>query len=186
MTIEDLTKDLTLYQGGALAGRLLKSKEGQAYLPGALEQLAYDVGMKEPAMGFFKAAMASEDGIKFATATYYKNYEDALGELTIKDLYGIHKGDLEKGLSDKEKAVFKEKYVSDGTNIKEVKAKIAKLQHQEASPDAEESKKAKKELEKYSNIVELFEMTQDILYKNLLPNAIEKTNMMKAKALAQS
>ena len=179
-------EDLTLYQGGALAGRLLQSEDGQSYLGGALEQIASDLGLEESAMGFINGSMASEDGIKVAVGTYNKKYEDALGELSVKDFYEFYRDGFEKGLNDEEKETLRKKYDSNKSNIKDVKGKIAKLQHQMKSPDEKEREAATKEMEKYSDIMNLLVINQDILYMNLLPKAIEKTNMRRIKELAQA
>ena len=181
MALEDLTR----YQYGSLAGRLLQSKEGQMYTPGALEQLASDLGIEESAEGFINGAMASKEGLETAVMTYAGKYEKAVSELTIKDLYNTYRECFEDGLSDEEKEIVKNKYVSSDVNVGEIKEKISKLQHQAQSPDEKEREKAKKGLEKYQDVIQMLVIIQDNLYKNLLPKSIERTNQGRLKELAK-
>ena len=181
MALEDLTR----YQYGSLAGRLLQSKDGQMYAPGALEQLASDLGIEESAEGFIHGAMASKEGLETAVMTYAGKHGKAEGELSVKDFYNIYKEFFEDGLSNEEKEIVKSKYVSNDVNVGEIKGKIAELQHDAGSPNAEKRKKAEKELEKYQDIIQMFAIVQDNLYKNLLPKAIERTNQTRLKMLAQ-
>jgi hypothetical protein len=178
-------EDLTRYQYGALAGRLLQSEEGGAYIGGALEQLASDLGIEKSAEGFIHGSMASERGLELAAGSYAGKYEKAIGELTVKGLYDAYKEYFEGNLSNEEKEIVKKKYDTNDTNIGELKKKIAKLRHNEKSPDAKERENAKKELENYKDIISMFMIIQDNLYKNLLPKAIERTNHARLKMLAK-
>ncbi|MCK4647852.1 hypothetical protein KAT24_02910 [Candidatus Pacearchaeota archaeon] len=177
-------EDLTQYQYGALAGRLLQSKEGQMYVPGALEELASDMGYESDSP-FVIGTNASNEGIQAAVNNAYGRYEKAEGELSIKDFYNTYKEYFEDGLSDEEKEIVKGKYVSNDANVGEIKGKIAELQHDAGSPNAEKRKEAEKELEKYQDIIQMFAIVQDNLYKNLLPKAIERTNQTRLKMLAK-
>jgi hypothetical protein len=181
MALEDLTR----YQYGSLAARLLQSQDGGLYVPGALEQLASDLGIKESAEGFIQGTMASEKGLETAVMTYAGKYEKAMGELTIKELYNTYKKCFEGNLSYEEKEIVDKKYSFNEAKVGEMKKKIAKLQHQAKSPDEKEREKAKKELEEYQDLVYLFTIVQDNLYKNLLPKAIERTNQMRLKELVR-
>ena len=181
MVLEDLTR----YQYGALTSRLLQSEEGGAYIGGALEQLASDLGIEESAEGFIHGSMASEKGLKVAGSNYAGKYEKAIGELTVKELYDTYSEYFEGNLSNEEKEIVKKKYDTNDINIGELKKKIAKLQHNKKSPDAKERENAEKELENYKDIISMFIIIQDNLYKNLLPKAIERTNQAKLKMLAR-
>ena len=177
-------EDLTTYQYGALAGRLLQSKEGQMYAPGALEEMASDMGYESDSP-FVIGTNASKEGIQAAIGNAYGRYEKALGEFSVKDLYSNYRELFEAGLSDEEKEIVKNKYISDDANIGELKQKIAELQHDLDNPNAEKAEKAEKAIKNYEHIITMFMIIQDNLYKNLLPQAIERTNQTRRKMLAQ-
>ena len=181
MALEDLTR----YQYGALAGRLLQSKENQAYVPGALEQLASDLGIEETAEGFIQGSMVSDKGLQTAVMTYAGKYEKAMSDLTVKELYSTYKECFKGELSNEEKETIDKKYLFNSTNVGEIMKELAKLQHKAQSPDAKEKESAKKELEKYQDFTQMLMIIQDNMYKNLLPKAIERTNQERLKMLAQ-
>ena len=181
MALEDLTR----YQYGSLAGRLLQSEEGRAYVNGALEQYASERGIEESAEGFIQGSRASEKGLEIAAMNYARKYEKAMGELTVKELYDTYEEYFGDGLSNEEKEIVRKKYEANNTNVGELKKKIAELQHDEKSPNAKKRKEAEKELENYEDITSMFAIIQDNLYKNLLPKAVERTNQARLKMLAR-
>jgi len=182
MALEDLTR----YQYGALSARLLQTKEGSAFIGGALEQLAYDLNIEKSALGFIRGSMASENGLKIAAGEYAEIYENAEGELKISELYNFYKKDIDKYLKGEEKEIISKKYASDNTNVGDIKKKIAKIKHNLKSPDEKERKDAEKEIKEYQDIIVLLHVIQDEQYKNLLPKAIERTNKRLLEGLAKA
>lgn len=190
MNFESKTKkafaDIERYQYAGLAARLSQSQEGQQYLPGALEELAEDMGINNEGMGFVHAAMSNEQSLEMLIGIYGQKYQAAVGKLTIAEFYKNYQGILEKDLSDDQKKILSEKYSGKDITVSDLLSKVAKIQHQAKSPDKKEQEAAKKEMEKYKDIIGIWQVIENIQYKNLIPKAIERTNKATLENLAQA
>ena len=176
MSLENLTE----YQNAGLAMYLLKSEESQKFLPGALEQLAEDLGVDKKARGFINGAFASEDGLKIATQTYAQDYIKGLKEAKIDELYEHYKPTIDNYLDDDEKVKLQSEFNKYSNkefgNIMEETEK-AKYQIEDKYGIVSDKDKAvaREVLKKYKEIISFINLLEEIKFENLRPKATERT-----------
>ncbi len=190
MGLENLvSENLTRYQYGELANRLYKSEEGRIYSGGALEQLAYDLGIENLGEGFIKGALASEEGIKTTIKVYSEKYQKALGESKVNELLTYHDNLLKKYLNEKEieklrtelKEFSEEKF---GEINEKIRRATYILQGEKIYNFSDKEKKeAEETLKKYHRVFGIIQLLENAKFENLRLNAV---NMYFKKTFKES
>jgi hypothetical protein len=185
--------DFEKYQYGALAGRLLASKENARHAPNALEILAGAKGLNlgEEALGFIRGTQASEKGIQTAISVYASEFEKKRGQYKPSDFakwYAPVLADLEK--KDKDKILGElSKHNETLKNITDKVSKAAYITNDDAPEGLFSDKQiedAKKVMEKYSKLMFTLKVLDDYKFEALRADAVDETRKKDLKDLASN
>ena len=176
-------KDLKRHEAGELARRLFKSGE-KDIANGALETLAYDLGIISRAEGFIQGTLASEKGIDTATGIYSQKYHEILEGLTVNDL-STHYDQILKGYLSEEGAepIRAEFNRFSGQTYGDIIKQVTRANYvvQGESEDRydfseEEVWDARVTLERYKGLITSMNLLDDIKFENLRPRAAKRTH----------
>jgi len=183
--------DFEKYQYGALAARLLASKENSRHAGSALEVLAGAKGLNlgEEALGFIRGTQASEKGIQTAIGVYAGKFGEERGKYKPSDFakwYAPVLGDLDK--EDKAKILGElNKHNETLGKIEEKFKKAAYITSDDAPkglfPD-KDIEHAKKVIEKYGNLMYVLQALDEYKFDQLRADAVNETRKKDLKTLA--
>jgi len=152
------------------------------YLIGALEGNAIKQGSNGKGLeALITGTISNEQSIRSAIAYTASQHNAEIKGVTVGEYLGNHE------------AILKEYFGEDIPNIDEYKD-IELFKHQEdmnklkysasdKNPNKEERESASEELEKYETLNTILSIIQDNTYKELLPEAIERSNHFYAKEI---
>lgn len=187
-----MTDDFQKYQYAGLAANLAGSREGAMYVPGALEVLAGEKGLKlgEEALGFIRGTLASKEGIQTAIKTYAEKFEEKRGEYKPADLTDWYDSVL-TDLGEEEREKIEGALKEHDEPLKSINEKYERASYI-ASDDApkgiftpDQIADAKKTLKKYENLVTVLATLDNYKFEELRPDAVEATKKKNLEALAK-
>lgn len=174
-------EDIALYQYADVSARLMSNEQTAKFAGGGLERLVSDFEKvlgenKDILEGFKQGALASEEGIKIATANYAAKYEKALGKLNLSEFYNLRLKTLTSMLGNKKaeeaKTIF-EKYEGQtvGTIRKKYEQAVIIMSDTHDLFDDKKKEEAKRTKEKLEPIYSLIKFLEDRNYEELMPGA---------------
>lgn len=178
----DKTKrDYDKYSWANTMERIYSSKEHSHYLIGGLEGNAVKQGSNGQGLeAILKGTMASEQGKQTAIAYTQEQQEKEMKDLTVGEYITNYQSTIEKYFGKNNIPDIKE-YA--GEELTALKQKIASIMHDMSNPDKDKAKKAMEDYKKYEKINALLNIMEDDIYKNLISEAIERTNKYMAKEI---
>ncbi|MBA7624318.1 hypothetical protein ES703_31725 [subsurface metagenome] len=176
------TLDFQKYQYAGLAASLATSKEGAKYVPGALQVLAGDKGLKlgEEALGFIRGTQASEEGIKTAINVYNKKFQEERGKYKPVDLAKWY-GSVLSGLEYTEEAKISIALAKNNETLKDILEKVRKAEYilnYKAQDDlftSEQRSEAKETMEEYNEVLNIMATLDNYKFEELRSDAVEAT-----------
>lgn len=183
--------DFEKYQYGALAARLLSSKENARHAGSALEVLAGAKGLNlgEEALGFIRGTQASDKGIQTAIGVYGGKFAEKRGQYKPSDFakwYAPVLGDLDK--EDKDKILGELNSHNETLGSIEKKFSQAAYVTSDDAPEGLFTDKqiadSKKVMEKYSKIMLTLQTLDEYKFDQLRADAVSESRKKDLKTLA--
>jgi len=189
------TLDFEQYQYAGLAASLAGSQEGAQYIPGALEVLAGDKGLKlgEEALGFIRGTQASKEGIETAINVYNQKFHDERGKYKPIDLAKWYDSVL-TDLEDTEKTKILTALEKHDETLKDIKKKfkialrVVESQEDDDLKDEytpEQRSEAKETIEKYKDVLDVMATLDNYKFEELRPDAVETTKKRSLESLVK-
>ena len=161
----------------------LSSHEDEGNLMGAIHEYARHRGVDDED---FRNAAMTEQGRQVVIGGALKRYHDAVGELTISELYEHFRGNI--GLDTETEVKLRTKLPRYTGKIKDIQREIAKLEHDasDKNPDREKAKEAKKKLEEdYKEFRAVYSAINNAQVADLIGPSMKKTSKISLENLVR-
>lgn len=187
------TLDFQKYQYAGLAASLATSKEGAKYVPGALQVLAGDQGLKlgEEALGFIRGTNITKEGIKEAINVYYQKFQDERNKYKPVNLVDWYDSVL-NGLEYTEKGKILIALGKNNETIGSISEKVREAMYtlSDTAPKnmftSEQKSEAKETIEKYKDVLDIMETLDNYKFEELRSDAVEATRKRSLEDLVKT
>jgi len=187
------TLDFEKYQYAGLAASLAKSEEGTQYVPGALQVLAGEKGLKlgEEALGFIRGTQASEEGIRTAINVYNKKFQDERNKYKPVNLAKWYDSVL-SGLEYTERTKILIALGKNNETLKDISEKVRKAAYiiDDKAPEnmftPEQRSEAKETIEKYKDVFNTMAVLDNYKFEELRSDAVEATRKRSLEDLVKT
>jgi len=187
------TLDFEKYQYAGLAASLAKSEEGTQYVPGALQVLAGEKGLKlgEEALGFIRGTQASEEGIRTAINVYNKKFQDERNKYKPVNLAKWYDSVL-SGLEYTERTKILIALGKNNETLKDILEKVRKAAYiiDDKAPEnmftPEQRSEAKETIEKYKDVFNTMAVLDNYKFEELRSDAVEATRKRSLEDLVKT
>ena len=187
------TLDFEKYQYAGLAASLAKSEEGTQYVPGALQVLAGEKGLKlgEEALGFIRGTQASEEGIRTAINVYNKKFQDERNKYKPVNLAKWYDSVL-SGLEYTERTKILIALGKNNETLKDISEKVRKAAYiiDDKAPEnmftPKQRSEAKETIEKYKDVFNTMAVLDNYKFEELRSDAVEATRKRSLEDLVKT